>query len=167
MEAILPGKQGMSQRAKAPSDSGERTRLACWLRRLAATDFLARPVTRGKVRDGEGAIASTRGACAPRSFHGRAEARPSGTRKPSANAKDFFPLFALCRSRCCGRFWVVSCSKSEAKKTINFGLPDHRFPPHLVDTSERHPSILLLPAIHKLLAGSFTENRTLSSTRSP
>ena len=39
--------------------SGERTRLACSLRRLAA---IARE---GKVRDGEGAIASTRGACAP------------------------------------------------------------------------------------------------------
>src|SRR5439155_9656761 len=38
------------------SKSGERTRLACSLRRL---------VWEGKVRDGEGAIASTRGACAP------------------------------------------------------------------------------------------------------
>ena len=39
--------------------SGKRTRLACSLQRLAAMFW------EGKVRDGEGAITSTRGACAP------------------------------------------------------------------------------------------------------
>ena len=45
--------------------SGERTRLACGWRRLAATNFVWGG--RKKVRDGEGAIAGTRGACVPQS----------------------------------------------------------------------------------------------------
>ena len=38
-------------------DSGERTRLACWLRRPCRNEFLV--VAGEKVRDGEGAVAST------------------------------------------------------------------------------------------------------------
>ena len=51
----------MSERGDvAMSRSGERTRPRCPLRRLAAM-----LLEKGKVRVGEGAIASTRGACAP------------------------------------------------------------------------------------------------------
>ena len=45
---------------------GERTRLACCFRRPRRKQFRMSRHTE-KVRDGEGAIAGTRGACAPQS----------------------------------------------------------------------------------------------------
>ncbi len=62
---------------------GSARALACWLRRLAATkfylgkvsivfDYLSGQTALEKVRAGEGASASTRGACAPQKLTQRA-----------------------------------------------------------------------------------------------
>jgi hypothetical protein len=55
----------------AESRSGERTRLACWFRRHRRNNAF-------KVRDGGGAIANTRGACAPRTKGGIQRMRERG-----------------------------------------------------------------------------------------
>jgi hypothetical protein len=67
-------------RVGAAAVSGERTRLACWRRRLAGTDFRRRAVSQpgwiagmtffvsAKVRFGEDAKTSTRDARAPRNL---------------------------------------------------------------------------------------------------